>query len=441
MLEEKPVKAIVRFSLPILFGLLFQQIYTTADTAIVSRILGPEALAAVGCLNSVNFLILGFCNGMGSGFGIPIAQAFGANKSDDLKKYLGNMIWLYLLFSIVVTVISALLCNTILRVTNTQDNIYTMAYIYMFTIFCGIPFQFGYNTMAGLLRSLGDSKNPLYILIFCSVLNIGLDLFMICVLNWSVFGAAFATILSQGISAIGCVIILIKNYPEYRIQKQDLKISSKHMTSLLKNSIPMGFMMSVCGIGSLILQSSINTLGSSAIAAITAGEKIGQLLQSITSSLGSSLTVFCGQNLGAGRVDRINEGVKGSVWIAMIFCFACIPIIFLFGKYLVYIFIDSSNVELVNLTIQYLRILIIFFFGAGLIHTVRFALQGMGYPNVALIASILEMIARGVIGLFVIPSIGFMGACFSNPLAWLMAIAYIIPMYFMTIKKLEKIHS
>ena len=438
MLEGKPTKTIIKFALPILLGLLFQQIYTTADTAIVSRILGADALAAVGCLNSVNFLILGFCSGMGSGFGIPVAQAFGAKKNDDLKKYLGNMIWLYLLFGIAVTVISALLCNTILKVTNTPANIYSMAYIYMFTIFCGIPFQFGYNTMAGLLRSLGDSKNPLYILIFCSILNIGLDLFMICILNWGVFGAAFATILSQGISAIGCVIIMYRKYPEFRLTRNDLAVSGEHMTSLLKNSIPMGFMMSVCGIGSLLLQSSINTLGSTAIAAVTAGEKIGQLLQSITSSLGSSLTVYCGQNLGAHQIKRIKEGVKGTVTIAMIFCIGCIPVIYLFGKYLVYIFIDSSNIELVNLTMQYLKILIIFFFGAGLIHTVRFAIQGMGYPSVALVASILEMVARGIIGLFVIPSVGFIGACFSNPLAWMMAIAFIIPMYLVTIKKLEK---
>lgn len=439
MLRGNPLNVIIQFSIPIFLGILFQQIYTSADTIIVSKILGDQALAAVGCLNSVNFLILGFCNGMGGGFGIPIALSYGAKDHQGLKKYLGNALWLYLIIATVGTVISVALCKQILIITNTPSDIFDMAYIYMVTIFVGIPAQFAYNTLTGIIRSLGDSKNPLYILILCSFLNIIFDLLFIIVFHMGVFGAALATVLAQVISVIGCLGILYYNFKEIRLQKEDLKWDNQYILPLLKNGLPMGLQMSICGIGSLLLQSSVNALGSIYVASVTASERIWQILQSVSASLGSALTVYCGQNVGAKQYKRLRQGIRSTTLLAMVYCVLSTFVIYFFGRGLIGLFINKNSVELMDLSYHYLVITGIFFFAQGLIHTLRFSIQGMGYAHFSLIAAMLEMVARSFIGVAIVPKYGFIGACFSNPLAWICADLFIVPAYFWIIKKFSRL--
>lgn len=439
ILEDQPIKVILFFSIPVLLGLFFQQIYTTVDTVIVSKTLGQKALAATGCLNYVNFLILGFCNGMASGFSIPIAQIFGSGDEKKLKKYLGNIIWVYLFFAIVITVISVCLTQTILIVTNTPKDIFSMAYIYMLVIFLGIPTQFAYNTLSGIMRSLGDVKTPLYILIGCSLLNVGLDLIFIMILHLGVFGAALATVLSEALSAIGCLVIMYKQYTFIHLTKDDVKINKTCIIELLKDGIPMGLQMSICGIGSLLLQSSVNALGSVYVASVTASERIWQILQSVTAAIGTSLTVYCGQNIGANKITRVKQGVRAGVIMAMIYCFVSSLFIYFFRNQIVSIFIDKDALQLIQLTKQYLVINALFFWAQGLIHTVRFSLQGMGYARISLLAAILEMIARAVTGLFIVPLFGYIAVCFSNALAWVLASTFIVVYYLILIKKMKEV--
>ena len=441
MTKGSPTGLLISFSIPVLFGLIFQQIYTAADTAIVSKTLGTDALAAVGCLNSVNFLILGFITGMGSGLSIPISQAFGARDDVRLKKLTGNMIWIAAALSAVFTAASVILCRTILNVTNTPENIYDMAYIYMVTMFWGIPVRCAYNALAGLMRAIGDSRTPLFILVLCSVLNVILDLLFITVFNMGIFGAAFATVISEAVSVAGCFLIIAKKHAVLHIGKSDLKPERECMSLLMKNGLPMGLQVSICGIGSIILQSSINTLGSSSVAAITASERICNILQSVTSSLGTSMSVYCGQNLGAGNISRVRRGVKSGTIIGLSFSLIALGVIALFGRNLITIFVDTAEAELIELTFRCLIITGCFLWGQGIIATVRFSIQGLGFSNIALIAAILEMIARGGIGLFIVPKFGFTGACFSNPIAWVFADFVIIPAYFILIKKLQQTNT
>ena len=436
ILEDQPIKIILFFSIPVLLGLFFQQIYTTVDTIIVSKTLGQKALAATGCLNSVNFLILGFCNGMASGFSIPIAQTFGAGNKQKLRKYLGNMIWIYLFFAGVITVVSLCLTNKILVLTNTPKDIFSMAYTYMFVIFLGIPTQFAYNTFSGIMRSLGDVKTPLYVLIGCSLLNVCLDLIFIIMLHLGVFGAAFATVLSEAISAFACLIMMYKQYDFVHLTKEDLHIEKTYLMNLLKDGIPMGLQMSICGIGSLLLQSSVNALGSVYVASVTASERIWQILQSVTAAIGTTLTVYCGQNIGAKKIERVKQGVRTGVIMAMVYCFVSSILIYFFKNQIIYIFINKSAKELVKLTREYLMINALFFWAQGLIHTVRFSLQGMGYAKISLFAATLEMFARAITGLWVVPAFGFIAVCYSNAIAWVLAATFIV-FYYLKVMKIQ----
>ncbi len=438
MTEGSPLRLILFFALPVLLSSLFQQIYTVADTAIVSKTLGDGALAAVGSIGSVNFLILGFCNGMGMGFAIPIAQCFGAKDMRALRKYAGNAVWVYAVISVVFTVGSALLCQTILEVTKTPEDIMDMAYQYLIVIFLGIPAQFAYNTLAGVIRSLGDSKTPLYILIFSSAINIILDLVFILCFSLGTMGAALATVLSQVFSVIGCLLLIAKRIPELHLTREDLKPEKAYITGLLKDGLPMGLQMSVTGIGSILLQTSVNMLGSVAIAAVVAAERICNTLSIIITSLGSAMSVFCGQNLGAKKYDRIKKGVKTGVLLGFGFSVLAFLVLFFFGRTLELIFLDASSTELMNMTYQYLVIVASFLWAQSLIFTVRFSIQGLGKANVALAACLLEMLARSAFGLYFVPKFGFLAAGFSSPAAWIMADALLVPAFFVIMKNLNR---
>ncbi len=438
MTKGSPLKIILSFSVPVLFGFMFQQLYSVIDTIIVSKILGDKALAAVGSIGSVNFLILGFCNGIAGGFAIPVAQSFGAGDIKKLKRLVGNTVLLFSFFALIFTVFPALLCRKILIWTNTPTDILEMAYDYLFVIFLGIPFMFAYNTLNSMIRSLGDSRSPLFVLIASSFINILLDLFLIIVLQMGTMGAAIATVIAQICSVIGCLWIIVKKQNLLHISRDDLLPDSTCICELLKTGIPMGLQVSITGIGSVLLQTAVNGLGSMAVAAVTAAERISNLLCIVTISIGNALSVFCGQNLGAQKIDRIRHGVWMSVKIVMIFSAAVLLGIAFFGKYLVLIFIDAQSTELIDMTFRYIFCIACFFWSAALIHTVRFAIQGLGNGKIVLAASVLEMTARGIAGILLVPHFGFYGACFSSPLAWLMADLFLIPAFFALMKKIQR---
>ena len=436
--EGPPLKLIIAFCIPMILGNMFQQLYNFVDTMIVGHFLGVEALAGVGATGSINFLIVGFCLGTCSGFAIPVAQKYGAKDYVALRKFVANAIYLSICFSIGITIIVSLLCRNILVVMRTPENVIDYSYTYILTIFIGIPVTFFYNILAGIIRSIGDSKTPLIFLIISTVINVFLDCFFIAGMGWGVFGAAFATVCSQLVSGILCLILVIKRFTILHVSKDEWNVDSKYMRTLCQMGLPMGLQYSITAIGSVILQSSVNMLGALAVAAVTAAAKVNMLFLCILDALGSSMATYGGQNLGAGKIDRIRQGTKTATVIGVVYCAIAFVVAMLVRRPLINMFVDKPNPEMIEMAS--LHVLITVGSLVFLIHVdvLRFLIQGLGYSNLAVLAGAFEMIARTVAGIFIIPKIGFIGACIASPLAWILADMFLFPAYFHVIKKLEE---
>lgn len=436
--EGPPLKLIIAFCIPMILGNMFQQLYNFVDTMIVGHFLGVEALAGVGATGSINFLIVGFCLGTCSGFAIPVAQKYGAKDYVALRKFVANAIYLSIYFSIGITIIVSLLCRNILVVMRTPENVIDYSYTYILTIFIGIPVTFFYNILAGIIRSIGDSKTPLIFLIISTVINVFLDCFFIAGMGWGVFGAAFATVCSQLVSGILCLILVIKRFTILHVSKDEWNVDSKYMRTLCRMGLPMGLQYSITAIGSVILQSSVNMLGALAVAAVTAAAKVNMLFLCILDALGSSMATYGGQNLGAGKIDRIRQGTKTATVIGVVYCAIAFVVAMLVRRPLINMFVDKPNPEMIEMAS--LHVIITVGSLVFLIHVdvLRFLIQGLGYSNLAVLAGAFEMIARTVAGIFIIPKIGFIGACIASPLAWILADMFLFPAYFHVIKKLEE---
>lgn len=438
MTQGSPMKLILEFSIPILFGGLFQQFYNLVDSVIVGRFLGVDSLASVGATGSVCFLTLGFCIGTCSGFAIPIAHKFGAGDYVGLRRFVANCAWLAIAFSAFMTTITILLCRNILTWMRTPENIIDGAYEYLIVIFCGIPTVFLYNVVAGIIRSLGDSKTPVVFLILSSFMNIGLDLFFILNLNMGVAGAAWATVLSQAFSGIGCLIYMIKKFEILHIQKGEWA-PDKHMMGVLCGmGLPMGLQYSITAIGSVILQSATNTLGSVAVASVTAATRIANFLSCPFEALGTTMATYGGQNVGARRLERIAVGLKDGIKLGFSYSAIAMVFIIIFGKYLALLFVDATEVEIIENVRMYLLFNTAGYCLLTLVNLVRFMIQGIGFSKFAVFAGVLEMIARSVVAFMLVPILGFTGICLGNIAAWIAADLFLIPAYFHVIKVLRE---
>lgn len=438
MTVGSPTKLILKFFMPLLLGMLFQQLYNMMDTMIVGRFLGAKALAAVGGTGSINFMIIGFCMGVCNGFALPVARAFGAEDESALRKYVANSAWLAIVFSLVTTVIVCVLCRHILIWMDTPSDILEGSYDYIFVIFLGIPVIYLYNLLAGILRSLGDSKTPLYFLVLSSLLNIVLDLIAILVLDMGVGGAAWATVISQAISGILCLIYIVKNYPMLKISKEEWRPDWPSIKILCGMGIPMGLQYSITAIGSVILQTAVNSLGSMAVASITTGSKISMLFCTPFDAMGSTMATYAGQNTGAGKLDRVTAGIKACTMIAVIYSIISCIILIIFGETLSLMFVDGGEVEIIKNAAVLLKWYSIFFIPLALVNIVRFSIQGMGFGNLAIFAGVCEMIARGVVGYIFVPIFGYVAACVAGPVAWIMADMFLIPAYLYALNRLKK---
>lgn len=438
MTQGSPMKLILGFSIPLLFGFLFQQFYSVVDTVIVGRFLGVEALAGVGSTGSVNFLIIGFCMGVCNGFAIPLAHKFGAKDYAGLRQYVANSMWLAILFAVVMTTATCLLCRPILVLMKTPRDIFDNAYIYIFIIFVGIPATYLYNMLSGIIRAMGDSKTPLVFLTLSSALNIALDLLCIIGFNMGVAGAAVATVVSQGVSGILCLFYMIKKFPILKIQKEEWRPDPSHMRILCGMGIPMGLQYSITAIGSVILQTAVNTLGSGAVAAVTAASKVGIFFCCPFDALGSTMATYCGQNVGAKQLKRIGEGLKACSVLGIVYSVIAFGILFLFGDKLSGLFVTSADAALLERARLFLIISSAFYIPLTFVNIVRFMIQGMGFSTFAIFAGVCEMVARSIAGLILVPAFGFIGVCFASPLAWLFADAFLFPAYRHVKKKLEK---
>lgn len=429
--QGSPVRLILEFAVPLLAGMLFQQLYNLVDTMIVGRFLGVQALAGVGATGSINFLVLGFCMGICSGFAIPVAQQFGAREEGRMREFVANGAWLSAAFSAVITVMTVVYCRDILRLMNTPQDCFEEAYAYIVVIFAGIPFTFLYNLLSGYLRSLGDSKTPLYFLILSSVLNVVLDLTLILVFHMGVLGASLATVISQAISGLLCLLFIAVKVPVLHLSREEMRLHSRRMVILCTYGVPMGLQYSITAIGSVILQVAVNSLGSLAVAATTAGGKVLNFLACPFDALGSTMATYGAQNVGACRYDRLNRGLFASSLMGFGYSAIAFLIAWVFGRTLTGLFISGEgSVELIELAQQYMIANVAFYPMLTLVNVVRFMIQGMGFSMFAMCAGVMEMIARGLAGVMMVPAWGFLGAALGGPLAWIFADVFLVPAYF-----------
>ncbi len=436
-----PMKLILGFMLPLFLGMLFQQFYNMVDTAIVGQFLGIKALAGVGSTGSINFLVLGFVQGVCTGFAIPVAQMFGAKDYTAMRKYVGNTIWISAIFAVVLTTSTCLLCTNILTWMNTPDDCFREAYDYIFVIFLGIPVTFLYNILSGIIRSVGDSKTPLYFLIISSLLNIGLDLFMIIVLNMGVMGASWATVISQLVSGVLCLIYMIKRFDILHLSREELQFNKFYIGRLCGVGIPMGLQYSITAIGSILIQTAVNGLGSTYVAAVTAGSKVSQLLCCPFDAMGSTMATYGGQNIGAGKVERVRRGLFDCSCLGVGYAIIGFFIILFLGRSISMLFVNDTNggsvEEILNLAQIFLTRNGAFYIALAFVNIVRFLIQGMGFSQIAIFAGVFEMIARGVVALALVPFFGFDAVCFANPAAWILADCFLFPLFFWCYNKMK----
>lgn len=437
MTSGSTMKLILGFAVPLLMGMLFQQVYSLVDTIIVGRFLGVSALAAVGATGSINFLIVGFCQGICNGFALPVAQRFGAKDYDGLRKYVGNSAVLSIIFGGAITLITVITCRPILELMQTPADIIDMSYHYIVVIFAGIPAIILYNILSAYLRSLGDSITPVIFLVLSAGLNIGLDLLFIVTFHWGVFGAAFATVLSQAVSGILCLILIIKKFDILHLAHDDWRLDWRYSKYLLIMGLPMGLQYSITAIGSVILQASVNTLGSTAVASMTAGSKISMFVVCPFDALGSTMATFGGQNVGAGRLDRLGRGLRSAVILGAIYSALILVVLIFFGRDLILLFVSAKEAAVIAQAKQFLVTNAAFYLMLALVNIVRFLIQGMGFSGFAVFAGVFEMVARALVGLVFVPICGFTAACFASPLAWVFADCFLIPAFFHCRKKLQ----
>ena len=438
MTEGPPLKLILGFFIPMLFGLLFQQLYNMADTIIVGKFLGVKALAAVGSTGSINFMIIGFCLGVCSGFAIPVAQKFGEKNMKALRRFVANSGWLAAIFAVVMTFAVCIFCRDILVLMQTPEDIIEGAYSYIFVIFLGIPATYLYNLLSCTIRSLGDSTTPLIFLVFSSVVNVLLDLFTILVLDMGVAGAGWATITAQAVSGILCLIYKRRKFTILKMDEEEWKPDRHYMKILCNMGIPMGLQYSITAIGSVILQTSVNSLGSMAVASVTAGSKISMFFCCPFDALGSTMATYGGQNVGARKLDRIDKGLKAGTLIGCIYAVAAFAVLLFMGQWVALMFVDPGETEILKNTQLFLIANSLFFIPLLGVNVVRFMIQGLGYPRLAILAGVCEMAARSFVGFCLVPLFGYLAVCIANPVAWIAADLFLIPAYRYVMKSLGR---
>jgi len=432
----KPLKLIFEFMIPVLLGMLLQQVYSMVDTAIVGRTLGVIALGGVGSTGSLNFMIIGFCNGLCSGLAIPVAQAFGAGDEQQLRRYVTNSI--FLSAAIAALLLSTVLpnCRNILTLMHTTETQFQFAYDYIFIIFCGIPATILYNLTAGILRALGDSKTPVRFLGLSSALNIVLDLIAILVFRLGTAGAALATVVSQLISGLACLFFMKKNFPILRMERDAWTPRKRELVQLFGQGVPMGLQFSITAIGSVMLTSAVNSLGPMYVSATASAGKINHIFICLYQALGATSSNFAGQNLGAKQFDRIRQGVHSCLLIATIYATLHVIAVWFGCRYFLLLFLRAEEVGQV---LEFVRMhSLCFAFGGFFLQFIepyRQAIQGMSFTRLALIAGMIEMLARAVAAFWGVPRFGFIAASLAAPSAWVAASMFLVPAFYLCLRK------
>ncbi len=440
MTMGSPLRLMVSFAIPLLLGNLFQQLYNMVDTAIVGRVLGTNALAGVGASSSVQFLVIGFCLGVCSGFGIPVSQRFGAKDYDDMRKYVYHALILTALLATVVTTLTTIFTPQILHLLNTPDNIFREAYDYLFIIFLGIPFTMLYNILSSILRAVGDSRTPFIFLVVSTVLNILMDIIFIINFGMGVKGASIATITAQAISGILCGIVIIKKFEILRIRKENKVLDRNHFLRLISMGVPMGLQFSITAIGSMVMQAANNSLGSVYVSGFTAGMKIKQLAMCPFDALSNAVATFAGQNYGAGNFKRIRKGLWEGIAMGISYGVLIGVVLYFFGRDMSMMFVEASETEVLDAAGLYLARLGMFYWSLGILNVARMTTQGLGFAGRTIFSGMMEMIARIIMALVFVPIFKYDAITWSDQAAWVSGILYILPMCLICVNKIEKKH-
>ena len=434
-----PMKLLISFAAPLLVGVLFQQFYSFVDTAVVGRYLGAEKLAAVGATGSVNFLIIGLCLGLCSGFSIPIAQAFGARDERRMRSGVWHAVVLSAGLSVLFAVLATVFCKPLLRLMNTPEEILDLSASYIGIIFAAIPCCVLYNMASGILRALGDSRTPVIFLVLASLVNIALDLLLILVFGMGVAGAAVATAVSQLVSGLGCVIVMVRRFPILHLSREDRTFIPAKAREMLGIGLPMGLQFSITAIGSVMVQWSVNGLGVDAVAAVSAAVKLSAFFACFFDALASAIATFSGQNMGARKLDRVHQGLRAASGIGIGYCGVALAVVLLFARPLLSLFVDGGAApEVMDMGVRYLTINAFFYIPLLFVNVLRLSIQGMGFTRVAMLAGLMEMIARTGVALWLVPAVGFTGACLASPAAWVMADLFLFPCYARVMRSLKQ---
>ncbi len=438
MTTGSPVRRILAFCVPLLIGNLFQQFYNLADSILVGRILGVNAFAAVGSTGALNFMILGFALGICSGFTIPIAQSFGAGDEAEVRRRAGQLIWLGACFSALITLIAAVWTDDILRITQTPAEIYDEAYRYIHIVFLGAGATILYNLASGVLRALGDSRTPLYFLIGAVSVNVVLDVVLMKVLGMGVEGAACATVLSQALSGAACLLYIRRCVPILRLGREDVRPDPRRMRLIAYIGVPMGLQFSITAVGSIMVQSAVNGLGTAAVAAVSASSKVHTLIAAPLESCGVAMATYCGQNLGAKNLRRIRSGVNAITVMSFVYCLAAFAFNYYLGSAVAAFFIDGAETAILANVHRYLTANGMAYPMLAVIFIFRNGLQGMGFSQQAMGAGLAELAARALVAFGMVGRLGFLAVCCANPIAWLFADALLLTLYHVELRGLER---
>lgn len=439
MTKGKPLQLIVKFMIPLILGNIFQQFYAMADTVIVGRFVGVNALAAVGATGSISFLLLGFLQGLTAGFTVLTSQRFGAGDIEGMKKTVGNAAVLSVIVTLVGTVLSVVFMSGLLRLMNTPEEIFADALEYITIICMGFAAVILYNMMASILRAIGDSRTPLYFLVLAAGLNVVLDLVFIINFGWGVAGAAWATVISQGVSGILCVIYVIKKVPLLHINREHCRLDGQVVRIQLKIGLPMALQFSITAIGAIIVQSVLNMLGAFAVAAYTAACKVEQLVTQPFVAIGVTMATYCAQNKGVNDYDRIRQGVKISHILSAGYAIISALVVNATIPYILRLFVSAAELpEILKYAEIYVFLCSIFFFPLAMIYILRNALQGSGYSFLPMMGGVVEMVSRVVIAMIAASMMSYTGVCFANGITWLVTAVFLLISYRYTMKKAEK---
>jgi len=421
MTEGSPVKLLILFAIPMMIGNIFQQFYNLVDSIVVGQLVGSDALAAIGATGSVTFLFFALCNGVGSGGGIITSQCFGAGEHDKVKKCIVNVAIIMVAFPLVVGALAFILTRPMLLLLDTPLAVIDDAAVYMQIMCIGLPFVSIYNYVASMLRALGDSKTPLYFLIFSCILNTILDFIFVYFFSMGVLGAAVATLISQFVSGAVCLWYAFKHNEYFKLTKEDLKIDRKIMWSAIRIGVPLSLQFSLIAISCMALQRVVNNFGPIAMAAFTATSRIEQVIHQPYQTLGTALSTYTGQNFGAKRFDRMVVGYRKSMLMMFVFSVAMLPVMQFFGEAITSIFVDDP--EVITMGAKALQISSFFYVFLGIIYVVRGVLNGVGDAFFALLNGIVEVIGRFVVpvALTMIATIGVWGIWWSVGIVWFMS--------------------